>query len=129
MLDWEIAENIAAKLLRNSRRVVGSGNKLQKGDVISPTTVVEVKQTNNTEITLQCDWFNKLEKRVAEVNYQILAITFHNRQYYYVLDSVANEEESSQWVTRKISENALPEVICTLCWKWTLEDAEFIKSI
>jgi hypothetical protein len=129
MLDWEIAENIAAKLLKGSKRVVGSGNKLQKGDVISPTTVIEVKQTNNTEITLQYDWFRKLEKRAVEIDYQVLAITFYNRQYYYVLDSVAYEEESSQWTTKKVSENALPEVICTLGWKWTLEDAEFIKSI
>lgn len=75
---------------------------------------MEVKQTSKDYMNLEADWFLKMQEHYPK-HRVFLCLAFGKRMYFYELDSLGEE---SNWKTRKIQEDKLPETIQAGKFSW-----------
>lgn len=127
MKDWATAEEIVRQMT-GGRITPGSGNQKIKGDVrVGRHTIIEVKQTDGQKMTIQREWFDKLE-RESQAEQLILAIFFqlHGHTYWWVED---NKEEWTEWSTMTVKQSCLPEEIRTKDSVWELQPLQSLREL
>ena len=123
---WEKAEKIVAELT-GGRLTPGSGNKSLKGDVRLTGYVFECKQTSQKTLTLQAEWFRKLEREMIR-NEVALVIFFELRGYVYWY-SGKGDPTVPTWKTKTLKESELPEKIITQKSTWTLDTLDSLRDV
>ena len=117
--------------LTNGKLTPGSGNKRQKGDVITPEGgCIEVKSTIHDTISIQYEWLEKLE-RIAK--YQLvdvcLVIVFGDgSNHVYYPDQVVGASPFEPWATIKATKTNVPRYLATPTNTWYLDDLESLQD-
>lgn len=111
MKDWEIAESIVKRKV-SGKRTVGSGNKGQRGDVVTSTHVFEVKQTNKEKITIKKSWFTDIESYAKNKEPGVILV-IGLQATAYLVDSSNLESKNLDWKSISRGINDLPELIYT----------------
>ena len=109
----------------------GSGNKRQKGDVITPEGgCIEAKSTIHDSINIQYEWLEKLE-RVAKhqlVDVCLIIAFGDGSKYCYYPDFALGQLPYEPWGTIKVTKTTLPKYIQTPLNTWCLNDLESLQD-
>jgi len=124
LTDWELAEK-QVKVLTGGRFTPASGAKKEKGDVKAEGYMLEVKQTSKKLLNFQHLWLEKLERYKNQFDLAIV-IFFELRGYVYYYQGVA---EGSDWSTRSLKEEELPDQILSKNGLWVLEPISTLSQL
>lgn len=114
---WEQAERLV-KQATGGRYTPGSGNKGTKGDVtVGYEWMLEVKQTSKNHMDLKRLWFDKLETYYTSKSLGLI-LFFGLTGYPYIFRY--SNQSKSDWKSLRVTEDNLPETICTDKGSWEL---------
>jgi hypothetical protein len=123
---WEIAERQVAELT-GGRLTPGSGNKSLKGDVRLPGWVFECKQTSKKVLTLQAEWFRKLE--LESIRNEVALVIYFDLRGYVYWHTNPGDPNAPDWKTKSLVESELPEKIVTKKATWILDNLESLRNV
>lgn len=135
MKDWERAEDLIRRF-SGGKLTIGSGNKHEKGDVITENWTIESKQTNKPYLDIKREWLEKLD-RENNVGKDLAIVFFIANQeivpYYFqpfnpFSDETVNITER-QWKTLRVTTDTFPDVLYSSSGKWVKDSLESLKDL